>query len=68
MWPLIAVNSESMRTIAVGLTIFKGSFREITLWGELMACACICSLPVLAIFILGKRYLINNPAEGAVKG
>ena len=67
IWPLIVTNSDSMRTIAVGLTVFKGSFREITLWGELMACSCICSVPVIVIFLLGKKYLINNPQDGAVK-
>ena len=67
MWPLIVTNTESMRTLAVGLTIFKGSFRELTLWGDLMACSCICSIPVIVLFILGKKYLINNPLDGAVK-
>jgi multiple sugar transport system permease protein len=57
-----------MRTLAVGLTIFKGTFREVTLWGELMACSCICSIPVIIVFITGKKYLINNPLDGAVKG
>ena len=66
MWPLIVTNTDSMRTLAVGLTIFKGSFREITLWGELMACSCICSIPVIAVFLIGKKYLINTQ-EGAVK-
>ena len=66
MWPLIVTNTDSMRTLAVGLTIFKGSFREITLWGELMGCACICSIPVIAVFLTGKKYLINAQ-EGAVK-
>ena len=68
MWPLIVTNTDSMRTIAVGLTIFKGSFREITMWGELMACACVCSIPVITVFLIGKKYLINNPQEGALKG
>ena len=68
MWPLIVTNTESMRTLAVGLTIFKGSFREVTMWGELMACSCVCSIPVIIIFLLGKKYLINNPYEGSVKG
>ena len=68
MWPLIVTNTESMRTLAVGLTIFKSSFREITLWGELMACSCICSIPVIAVFVAGKKYLINNPMNGAIKG
>ena len=66
MWPLIVTNTDSMRTLAVGLTIFKGSFREITLWGELMACACVCSIPVIAVFLVGKKYLINTQ-EGAIK-
>ena len=66
MWPLIVTNTDSMRTLAVGLTIFKGSFREITLWGELMACACICSIPVITVFFIGKKYLINAQ-EGAIK-
>lgn len=67
MWPLIVTNTDNMRTLAVGLTIFKGSFREITLWGELMACACICSIPVIIVFLIGKKYLINNPQAGAIK-
>lgn len=67
MWPLIVTNTEVMRTLAVGLTIFKSSFREITLWGELMACSCICSIPVILIFVFGRKYLINNPMNGAVK-
>ncbi|MBR2431000.1 carbohydrate ABC transporter permease [bacterium] len=60
IWPLIVTNTDSMRTIAVGLTIFKGSFREITMWGELMACSCICSVPVIIVFLIGKKYLINT--------
>lgn len=68
IWPLIVTNTDSMRTLAVGLTVFKGSFREITLWGELTACACICSIPVIIVFILGKKYLMTNPQSGAIKG
>ena len=67
MWPLIVTNTDSMRTLAVGLAVFKGTFREITLWGELTACACICSVPVIAVFLAGKKYLINNPQDGGVK-
>lgn len=67
MWPLIVTNTDSMRTLAVGLTIFKGSFREITLWGELTACSCICSIPVIIVFLVGKKYLINNPKDGIGK-
>lgn len=67
MWPLIVTNTESMRTLPVGLAIFKGSFREITLWGDLLACSVICTLPVVGVFFLGKKYFINDIMQGGVK-
>lgn len=67
MWPLIVTNTESMRTLPVGLAIFKGSFREITLWGDLLACSVICTIPVVCIFLLGKKYFINDILQGGVK-
>lgn len=67
MWPLIVTNSEGMRTLPVGLAIFKGSFREVTLWGELLACSVICTIPVIGVFLLGKKYFINDILQGGVK-
>ena len=67
MWPLISTNSEAMRTLPVGLAIFKGSFREITLWGDLLACSVICTIPIVIVFLLGKKYFINDIMQGAVK-
>lgn len=67
MWPLIVTNSEGMRTLPVGLAIFKGSFREITLWGELLACSVICTIPVIIVFLLGKKYIIKDIMQGGVK-
>ncbi len=67
MWPLIVTNSEAMRTLPVGLAIFKGSFREVTLWGELLACSVICTIPVIGVFLIGKKYFINDIMQGGVK-
>jgi len=67
MWPLIITSSDKMRTLPVGLAIFKGSFREITLWGDLFACAVICTIPVVLVFLLGKKYFINDLLQGSVK-
>ncbi len=67
MWPLIVTNSDGMRTLPVGLAIFKGSFREITLWGELLACSVICTIPVIGVFLAGKKYFINDIMQGGVK-
>ncbi len=67
MWPLIVTNSESMRTLPVGLAIYKGSFREITMWGELLACSVICTVPVIGVFLAGKKYFISDILQGGVK-
>lgn len=67
MWPLIVTNTESMRTLPVGLAIYKGTFRETTLWGELLACSVICTIPVIGIFLLGKKYLISDILQGGLK-
>lgn len=67
IWPLIVTNSESMRTLPLGLAIFKGSYREITMWGDLFACSLVCAIPTIIIFLIEKKYLINDMLKGAVK-
>jgi len=67
MWPLIVTNSDYMRTLPVGLAIFKGSFRETTEWGQLMACAVISVIPVIGVFLLGQKYFIKGIMMGGVK-
>ena len=67
IWPLIITNSESMRTLPLGLAIFKGSFREITMWGDLFACSVVCAIPTILIFLLQKKYLLNDTFKGAIK-
>ncbi|NLF82458.1 MAG: carbohydrate ABC transporter permease [Candidatus Gastranaerophilales bacterium] len=67
MWPLIVTNFDSMRTLPVGLAIFKGSFRETTEWGQLMACAVISVIPVIGVFLLGQKYFIKGITMGGMK-
>ncbi len=67
MWPLIVTNSDYMRTLPVGLAIFKGSFRETTEWGQLMACAVISVIPVIGVFLLGQKYFIKGIMMGGIK-
>jgi multiple sugar transport system permease protein len=67
MWPLIVTNSETMRTLPVGLAVFKGSFRETTEWGQLMSCALVSTIPVIGVFLLGQKYFIKGIMAGGVK-
>lgn len=67
MWPLIVTNSDEMKTLPLALAVFKGSLREGTNWGDLLACAVICTIPTVLIFLIGKKYFINDLMQGAVK-
>ena len=67
MWPLIVTNSTDITTLPVAISQFKGSFREIIAWGDLMACSVILSLPVILIFLAGKKYFINDILAGSLK-
>lgn len=67
MWPLIVTNSDAMRTLPLGLANFKGSFREITDWGALTAYSVICCIPVIGVFLLGRKYFINDILSGGIK-
>lgn len=67
MWPLIVTNSDSMRTLPLGLSFFKGSFREVINWGDLLACAVICTIPTILVFLAGKKYFVNDLLQGSIK-
>lgn len=67
LWPLIVTNSENMRTLPVGLAAFKGSFRETTDWGQLMAAGVISIVPALGVFLAGQKYFINGLMAGSLK-
>ncbi|MEZ0370487.1 MAG: carbohydrate ABC transporter permease [Candidatus Sericytochromatia bacterium] len=68
LWPLIVTNSDFMRTLPVGLAAFKGSFRENTEWGQLMAAGVISVIPALAVFLAGQKYFIKGLMAGSLKG
>ena len=67
MWPLIVTNSHEITTLPVALANFKGSFRETIMWGDLTACSVILCAPVIILFILGKKYFINDILTGGIK-
>jgi multiple sugar transport system permease protein len=67
MWPLIATNSESMRTLPVGIAALKGSFRDTTDWTMLMAAATLSILPVTVVFLLGQKHFMKGILAGSVK-
>ncbi|MHB8635707.1 MAG: carbohydrate ABC transporter permease [Fimbriimonadaceae bacterium] len=64
--PLIYTNSTSMRTVEVGLSIYKNSYGG-TNWPLEMSAAVIVMMPLLAVFLLGQRYFTRGITLGSVK-
>jgi multiple sugar transport system permease protein len=65
LWPLMVVQTESLRPAMVGIDYFK---QLNVSWGQLMAYASIITLPVLIMFIAFQRAFINSIASSGVKG
>jgi multiple sugar transport system permease protein len=66
LWPLIVTSSKSLYTIPVGLAAFSGEFQ--TEWEMVMTGASVATLPVLLVFILLQKYIINGVMLAGLKG
>jgi ABC-type glycerol-3-phosphate transport system permease component len=66
LWPLIVIQSDDMETIPLGLTKFSTLYSSN--YAQMLAMAVIASLPVLAVFIIGRRQIINSLMLSGIKG
>lgn len=65
-WPLLATSSLRMRTLEVGLSVFKNSYGA-TNWPLQMTAAVITMLPMALVFLLAQRYFIRGISLGSIK-
>lgn len=66
LWPLVIVQSDKMRTIQLGLTLFQSQHRVD--WGVLMAGTAIATFPTVALFLVAQRYFVQGIALTGIKG
>jgi multiple sugar transport system permease protein len=66
LWPLIVIQSDEMETIPLGLTKFSTLYSSN--YAQMLAMAVIASLPVLVVFIVGRRQIINSLMLSGIKG
>lgn len=68
LWPLIVTNSWNMRTLPIGLIMVRDAEGALLGWQHLMAASLMVLMPVVLVFFLAQRQLIEGIARGAVKG
>jgi multiple sugar transport system permease protein len=66
LWPLIVIQSDEMETIPLGLTKFSTLYSSN--YAQMLAMAVIASIPVLVVFIIGRRQIINSLMLSGIKG
>lgn len=57
VWPLLAAREPDMATVQVGLQAFQTE--EGTAWHRLMAAASMASLPVLVVYMIAQRQILD---------
>ncbi len=60
------VNSEQTRTLTIGIANMQSTWG--VQWGPMTAAATITVLPVLTVFVIANKYIIEGLTAGAVKG
>ena len=65
LFPFLFVNDEAHRTLPVGLAFYLG--KQSIDWGHLMAGASISAAPILVLFVLFQRRIIEGLTAGALK-
>jgi len=65
LWPLLVTNSDKMRTLPVGMALFKSS-RDID-WTAIMAGSVMSLIPMIVLFLLMQKQFIRGITAGAVK-
>ncbi len=65
LWALIVVSSEDMRTVQLGLAIFRDRYQ--TDWGQLMAASVASTVPILTVFFFAQKYFIKGITLSGIK-
>jgi multiple sugar transport system permease protein len=65
-WPLIVTSSPDIRPIQVGLNAFRAEAGSS--YHLLMAAAAFCVAPIVLLYLVGQRYLVQGVARTGIRG
>lgn len=65
-WPLIILNSESKRTLQIGLSFLTSEYH--TDWTILMAGSVLTIMPIIVLFFFAQKYFVQSVKLTGLKG
>ncbi|OIU87515.1 sugar ABC transporter permease [Microbacterium sp. AR7-10] len=67
LFPLVLLNSPDLFTVPLLLTSFQGQHGSIN-YGLVMAASAIATVPMLIVFVIGQRKILNSMAASGLGG
>jgi multiple sugar transport system permease protein len=67
LWPLIAVNKAEMFPLPVALSFLRGAYASES-YGPIMAGATLSALPLLVVFLVANRRIVEGVRVSGLKG
>ncbi|GIG25209.1 carbohydrate ABC transporter permease [Cellulomonas denverensis] len=67
LWPFLVIDRPDKMTLPVGLTLLQ-NIDGMTNWGVLLAATVVVTLPILIVFLVLQRRLVDGLTAGAVTG
>jgi multiple sugar transport system permease protein len=67
LWPLIAVNKPDMFPLPVALSFLRGAYSSES-YGPIMAGATLSALPLLVVFVVANRRIVEGVRVSGLKG
>lgn len=64
--PMVFLDSVDKYTLPVGIALFQNSY--MTQYGITLAASALCTLPVIVVFLLFQKYIINGISLSGLKG
>jgi len=68
LWPLVSTQKPQFFTITLGLASIQSNFAQSEGLGRVMASGVIASLPVVLLFLIFQRYVVQAMTAGGSKG
>ena len=65
--PTLVLDIKKYRTIPMAIQYFRGSYGRVEM-GPMMACIMITVLPIIIMYLICQKYIIDGVIAGAVKG
>lgn len=66
LWPLLILKESELLTLPPGLRMLQGAYTSE--YGQMMAGAVITSIPVLILYVLLQRYIVESVQTTGLKG